>query len=99
MSIKFHGVARYGNPPLKAQGSPATLAGCLKVVSCEAFFPIFPRFCALCVQPAGRCPCRGAPPYPVFVLNSLDGNVSVIDPLTWKEVKRIPPARSRTTCT
>ena len=30
---------------------------------------------------------------PVFVLNSLDGNVSVIDPDTWKEVKRIPTGK------
>lgn len=28
-------------------------------------------------------------PAPVFVLNSLDGNVSVIDPATWTEKKRI----------
>ena len=30
---------------------------------------------------------------PVFVLNSLDGNVSVIDPVTWKEKKRIPTGK------
>ncbi|MBY4594306.1 YncE family protein [bacterium BD-1] len=30
---------------------------------------------------------------PVFVLNSLDGDVSVIDPATWTEVKRIPTGR------
>jgi DNA-binding beta-propeller fold protein YncE len=28
-----------------------------------------------------------AQPYPVFVLNSLDATVSVIDPVTWKETK------------
>ncbi len=32
-------------------------------------------------------------PAPVFVLNSLDGNVSVIDPLTWTEKKRIPTGK------
>ena len=32
-------------------------------------------------------------PTPVFVLNSLDGNVSVIDPTTWKEIKRIPTGK------
>ena len=32
-------------------------------------------------------------PAPVFVLNSLDGNVSVIDPLTWTETKRIPTGK------
>jgi len=31
----------------------------------------------------------GAQPHPVFVLNSLDASVSVIDPATWKEIKRI----------
>ena len=30
---------------------------------------------------------------PVFVLNSLDGNVSVIDPATWTEKKRIPTGK------
>jgi len=30
-----------------------------------------------------------APLRPIFVLNSLDADVSVIDPATWKEVKRI----------
>ncbi|WP_416548913.1 YncE family protein [Limnohabitans sp. DCL3] len=30
---------------------------------------------------------------PVFVLNSLDGSVSVIDPLTWTEKKRIPTGK------
>ncbi|MFM8575351.1 MAG: YncE family protein, partial [Limnohabitans sp.] len=32
-------------------------------------------------------------PAPVFVLNSHDGNVSVIDPVTWKETKRIPTGK------
>ena len=30
---------------------------------------------------------------PIFVLNSLDANVSVVDPVTWKEVKRIPTGK------
>jgi len=29
----------------------------------------------------------------VFILNSLDGNVSVIDPLSWTETKRIPTGK------
>ncbi|MDO5290301.1 MAG: YncE family protein [Pseudomonadota bacterium] len=33
---------------------------------------------------------RGAP---VFVLNSLDGDVSVIDSITWKEIRRIPTGK------
>ena len=32
-------------------------------------------------------------PAPVFVLNSLDGNVSVIDPVSWTETKRIPTGK------
>lgn len=31
--------------------------------------------------------------HPVFVLNSLDGNVSVIDPVTWTESQRIPTGK------
>jgi YVTN family beta-propeller protein len=34
-----------------------------------------------------------AQPAPVFVLNSLDADVSVIDPTTWREVKRIPTGK------
>jgi YVTN family beta-propeller protein len=33
-----------------------------------------------------------APP-PVFVLNSLDADVSVIDPVTWREIKRLPTGK------
>jgi len=31
--------------------------------------------------------------HPVFVLNSLDASVSVIDPVTWKETRRIPTGK------
>ena len=34
-----------------------------------------------------------AQPAPIFVLNSLDADVSVIDPTTWREVKRIPTGK------
>ncbi len=33
------------------------------------------------------------PKYPVFVLNSLDASVSVVDPTTWSEVKRLPTGK------
>lgn len=33
-------------------------------------------------------PLAFAQPYPIFVLNSLDANVSVIDPVTWQETQR-----------
>jgi YVTN family beta-propeller protein len=38
-------------------------------------------------------PTWASAPAPVFVLNSLDGNVSVIDPVTWTEKKRIPTGK------
>lgn len=41
----------------------------------------------------GGNPALAVSPAPVFVLNSLDGNVSVIDPTTWKETKRIPTGK------
>ncbi|MFM1949591.1 MAG: hypothetical protein RL706_1612 [Pseudomonadota bacterium] len=43
-------------------------------------------------QPAPAVPSTKAPA-PIFVLNSLDGNVSVIDPVTWAETKRIPTGK------
>jgi YVTN family beta-propeller protein len=38
-------------------------------------------------------PAFAAEPPPVFVLNSLDANVSVIDPATWTETRRIPTGK------
>jgi YVTN family beta-propeller protein len=32
-------------------------------------------------------------PHPIFVLNSLDANISVIDPVTWAEKQRIPTGK------
>jgi DNA-binding beta-propeller fold protein YncE len=37
--------------------------------------------------------CATPSPSPVFVLNSLDASVSVIDPLQWKEVRRLPTGK------
>jgi YVTN family beta-propeller protein len=34
-----------------------------------------------------------AQPTPIFVLNSLDADVSVIDPVTWRELKRVPTGK------
>jgi DNA-binding beta-propeller fold protein YncE len=34
-----------------------------------------------------------APATPVFVLNSLDADVSVIDPVSWREIKRLPTGK------
>lgn len=38
-------------------------------------------------------PAAWAQTTPIFVLNSLDANVSVIDPVSWREVKRIPTGK------
>jgi YVTN family beta-propeller protein len=50
----------------------------------------FPRLAALVavVLPAFCLPAAAQTP-PIFVLNSLDASLSVIDPVTWKETKRI----------
>lgn len=37
----------------------------------------------------GQCALAQAQPAPVFVLNSKDADVSVIDPVSWKEIKRL----------
>ena len=39
--------------------------------------------------------CQGAVAQtaPIFVLNSLDANVSIIDPVTWKELRRLPTGK------
>ena len=37
----------------------------------------------------GAAPGQAAGPTPILVLNSLDASVSVIDPVNWKEVKRL----------
>ncbi len=55
-------------------------------------FRIFARF-ALCGILFSGLTAWAATPAPVFVLNSLDGNVSVIDPVSWKETKRIPTGK------
>ncbi|TXT37162.1 MAG: hypothetical protein FD135_3812 [Comamonadaceae bacterium] len=43
------------------------------------------------MAPVLSCQVLAAPP--VFVLNSLDANVSVIDPVSWTELKRIPTGK------
>ena len=54
------------------------------------FSRIFARF-AVCICLMGGGLAQAAAP--VFVLNSLDGNVSVIQPESWKEIKRIPTGK------
>ena len=45
------------------------------------------------MPPASATPPASQSRPPVFVLNSLDGTVSVIDPATWTEKKRIPTGK------
>ena len=45
------------------------------------------------VQAQGVAPAVVQAMHPIFVLNSKDANVSVIDPLTWKETRRIPTGK------
>lgn len=42
---------------------------------------------------AGLLAAPTAQAHPVFVLNSLDASVSVIDPVTWQETRRIPTGK------
>ncbi|TWO72511.1 beta-propeller fold lactonase family protein [Caenimonas sedimenti] len=42
-------------------------------------------------QPAAPAPAPGAAP--ILVLNSLDADVSVIDPVSWREVRRLPTGK------
>ncbi len=34
-----------------------------------------------------------AQPHPIFVMNSLEASVSMVDPVSWKEIKRIPTGK------
>ena len=44
----------------------------------------------ICGAPLGAA----AQTAPIFVLNSLDASVSVIDPVSWKEARRIPTGKT-----
>ena len=61
-----------------------------KALSVIVFYRIFRCFPLVLTLLA--CAHAGAA-NPVFVLNSLDGNVSVIDPANWTEQKRIPTGK------
>lgn len=53
------------------------------------------RILTVCAAVAGFCLAGSAlaQTHPIFVLNSLDASVSVIDPQTWKETQRIPTGK------
>ena len=64
-----------------------TLTLTLGLAACSAGFAMSSK-----PQPTPPEPVVSAPA-PIFVLNSLEGNVSVIDPVTWIETKRIPTGK------
>jgi len=53
------------------------------------------QWAAAALALAGACTVvvAAALPAPIFVLNSLDASVSVVDPASWKEVRRIPTGK------
>jgi YVTN family beta-propeller protein len=53
----------------------------------------FKRSLALAAAAWLACQGAAAQTAPIFVLNSLDANVSVIDPVTWKEQRRLPTGK------
>jgi YVTN family beta-propeller protein len=56
-----------------------------------AGFPLGSPFWAALARAQAAAPSAAKPP--IFVLNSLDANVSVIDPNTWSETARIPTGK------
>ncbi|WP_414708780.1 YncE family protein [Ramlibacter sp.] len=53
----------------------------------------FLRSLALAAAALAACHGAAAQTAPIFVLNSLDADVSVIDPAGWKEVRRLPTGK------
>ena len=54
-----------------------------------------PLHLCLCITLSGLFAATGviAQTHPIFVLNSLEANVSVVDPVSWKEIQRIPTGK------
>jgi YVTN family beta-propeller protein len=55
--------------------------------------PVLRCFAFAAVCWAAFCTAAAAQTAPIFVLNSLDASVSVIDPATWKETRRLPTGK------
>jgi DNA-binding beta-propeller fold protein YncE len=78
------------------------LDGLFRLV-CVNFFSRYLKLLALCLSAAAgivlTAPAMAASPEatkltsPVFVLNSQDANISIIDPKTWLEIKRVPTGK------
>ena len=72
-----------------AQASPAAKPAATAATTAAASDAL-PRPAAVMPAQASRT-VQG--PTPIFVLNSLDASISVVDPLTWKEQSRIPTGK------
>ena len=87
-------------PPWRHEGryTGALFDEGLGVTYCNCFFS---RWLAqlgrslglLVLAVAGLCPLAQAQNAPIFVLNSLSASLSVIDPVSWQEIKRIPTGK------
>lgn len=56
-------------------------------------FPSWPRLAAMLAASAAVLSAQAEVKNPIFVLNSLDADISVIDPLTFQQIKRIPTGK------
>jgi YVTN family beta-propeller protein len=70
---------------------PDTLSCCLESVVVNFFSRSF--FCGAALAAATLSATVPALASPIFVLNSLDANVSVVDPAQWVEAKRLPTGK------
>ena len=80
---------------LSAHALAAAALACAAVLACGAAVAQAPAPAPASSTPAasGAAPALPAIRTPIFVLNSLDANVSVIDPATWTEKERIPTGK------
>lgn len=75
---------------LSCQGPAATLEGCLISWLVVNLFLKLTAVLSLSLATLANACAAGNP---IFVLNSLDASVSVIDPVTWAETRRIPTGK------
>ncbi|MFM8899827.1 MAG: YncE family protein [Burkholderiales bacterium] len=61
------------------------------MVLCRALFSLV--FLAICTSTGAQAAPAAAPQRPIFVLNSLDATVSVIDPITYAHIKKVPTGK------
>ena len=80
--------------PVKMQGRPGyTGTLCRKCLFVKIFASGFRVAVLACALWGALATTAAAAVPPVFVLNSLEANISVIDPQTWQETARIPTGK------